>query len=85
MKLQYGKSSTYKHQLDEETLNELTNKTMRSKGQTQFLFNLVDGDYNKLVELEEQLKNTFSNFCPDTKEEVNEVMTKEVKNKWFRV
>ena len=74
MELQYGKSNTYKYELDKERLDWLTDRTNRSKGQTQFLFQLVDCDFEKLKQLEMQLKNCFCFYCPDNKEAVEEVM-----------
>ena len=52
MELKYGDGKTYNHKLDDEQLKSLISKTYRSKTQTQFLFNLVDGDLDKLKELE---------------------------------
>lgn len=66
--------NNYKHKLEKEVLDYLTDKTNRSKLQTLFLFNLVDGDMNKYKRLEEQLKNCLCFFCPDTDEQVEEVM-----------
>jgi hypothetical protein len=75
MNLEYGKKDTYKHELDKERLNQLTNATNRSNAQTQFLFQLCDGDFEKLKLLEYKLKNSCCFVCPDTKEEVDEILT----------
>ena len=74
MELKYGHKETYQYELDNERLNWLTSKTNRSNGQTQFLFQLVDGDFEKLKQLEIQLKNCFFSACPGDKEEVDKVM-----------
>jgi len=63
-----------KYKLDEERLNWLTELTNRSKGQTQFLFNLLEGDFEKLKQLEMKLKNCLCNYCPSDLEEVEKVM-----------
>ena len=63
-----------KYQLDKETLDMFSAKVNRSKNQTQFLFNLVDGDFEKLKQLEVQLKNCFCYYCPGDKEEVENVL-----------
>lgn len=72
--VKYGDSSTYSCKLDDEKLKWLVSKTNRSVNQTQFLFNLVDGDFSKLKRLEEKIKNTFYGGCPSTKDEVDGIM-----------
>jgi hypothetical protein len=75
MELQYGKSSTYTHPLlDNERLNELTKKTKRSNLQTQWLFQLVDGDFEKLQDLENKLEDGMYFYCPGDKEVVEKVL-----------
>lgn len=74
MKTEYGHKETYQYELDKERLNWLTSKTNRSNHQTQFLFQLVDGDFEKLQELELKMKNCFYWDCPSDKEEVDKVM-----------
>ena len=69
-----------KYQLDKETLDMFSAKVNRSKNQTQFLFNLVEGDFEKLKQLEMQLYNCFVCSCPGDKEEVEEVMKMVPKN-----
>jgi hypothetical protein len=85
MELKYGKKETYNHELDKEKLDALTLKTRRSNLQTQFLFNLVKGDVDKLVHLEEQLKNNFLFYCPDNESELNHVLNLTPKTKWFKI
>ena len=81
--LKYGQTKTYKHELDKERLNWLTDRTNRSNGQTQFLFQLVDGDFEKLKQLEMKIKNCFYSACPADKETVDEVMNMQPKSEWF--
>ena len=72
MELKYGYTITYKYELDKERLTRITDITNRSEGQTQFLFQLVDGDFEKLLLLEKQLKRL--SYCPGDKEEVDKIM-----------
>ena len=83
MELQYGRSQTYKYELDKERMNWLTDRTNRSNGQTQFLFQLVDGNFEKLKQLEMQLKNCFVFYCPADKYEVENVMNMQPKSAHF--
>ena len=79
MELKYGHSKTYKYTLDDGKLEWLTDKTNRSKGQTKYLYQLVDGNFEKLKNLEMQLKNCMVGYCPADKEEVEKVMKMEQK------
>ena len=63
-----------KYALSKERLDWLSAKVNRSKHQTDFLFNLVDGDFKKLLQLEMQLYNCYVGYCPGDKEDVEEVM-----------
>lgn len=60
--------------LEEEKMRWLTELTGRHPRQTQFLFELVDYDFEKLKLLESQIKNCFVFSCPGDKEEVERVM-----------
>lgn len=73
-KLKYGEPKTYKHSLSKADMDYMVEKTNRSKFQTLFLFNLVDGDLQSLKNLEMQLRNCLCFYCPETKEEVQKVM-----------
>ena len=81
--VKYGDSSTYPFELDKDRLEWLSNMTNRSKGQTQFLFQMVGGDFEKLKTLEVQIKNCFVSYCPADVEEVKKVMTLVPKSNWF--
>jgi len=61
-------------QLEKHLMDYLTDQTGRHPRQTQFLFELVDYDFEKLRALESQLKNCFVFSCPGDKEEVDRVM-----------
>ncbi len=81
--VKYGQSSTYPFELDKERLEWLSDKVNRSKGQTQFLFQMVGGDFEKLKALEVQMKNCFVSYCPADVEEVEKVMALVPKSNWF--
>jgi len=66
-----------------EKLEELSRLVNRSKGQELFLFNLLSGDFEKLKRLEVQIKNCFVMYCPDSLEEVEEIMSMVPKSSWF--
>ena len=83
MELRYGKVESYKHNLNKEQLNWLTEQTNRSNAQTLFLFQLVDGDFEKLKQLEIKIKNHHYCPCPNTKKEVEEILKWESKSNWF--
>lgn len=85
MKLKYGNTKTYLYDLDKDLLDELTKRTNRSKSQTQFLFQLVDGDFEKLKELEVKMKNCFFTGCPADKNAVEEVMKMTEKTDYFKL
>lgn len=69
--------------LTDEQVKYLTEQTNRSKGQTNFLYDLVDGDFEKLKELETNIKNCFVSYCPGDKEEVEKVLKMKPKSRWF--
>jgi hypothetical protein len=60
-----------------------TNKTNRSLGQTKILLKLVDDDWEKLKQLEIQIKNCFYSACPVDNDEIDKLMNMTPKNKWF--
>jgi len=60
-------------QLDNDLMEKLTKQTGRHPRQTQFLFELCDFDFEKLVQLERKVKNNFLP-CPGDKDAVNEVL-----------
>jgi len=54
-------------------VDKFTDDTNRSRGQTVFLLELLEGDMDKLLELELKLKNNFVMYCPSDRESVDEV------------
>lgn len=74
MKPVYGRSETYRWKLSDEDVNFLTDLTGRGTAQTQFLFQLVGGNFEKLKRLETQMKNCFIAGCPDTVEDVERIL-----------
>lgn len=64
-------------------LENLSNVTNRSYGQTLFLFELLDKDLKKLVLLEQKLKkNNFLSYCPNDKEECEKVLSMGDGSEW---
>lgn len=72
-----------KYELDKERLDCITSQVNRSKNQEQFLFNLVNGDFEKLKQLEMQIYNCFVFYCPSDTEEVDRIMDLVPKNKYL--
>ena len=81
--LKYGKPSTYPYEMDKDKLDFVSNKFNRSKSQVQFLYQLVDGDFEKLLQLEVQMKNLFVSYCPGDKEEVEKLFQIKPTSNWF--
>jgi len=61
-----------KYKLTDEQLNEVMLINYRKHSQIKMLFQLVDGNYKKLLQLEQKLKSLF--YCPSTKIEVNKIL-----------
>ena len=68
--------------MDSDLLDRFTDVTNRSKGQTLFLYDLCDGDFEKLVRLEEKIRNNFLGYCPSNKEEVEKILAMVDKSDW---
>lgn len=66
-------------------VDDFTDRTNRSVWQTEFLYKLVDKDLEKLVELEEKLKNNHCSFCPGDKEKVEEVLNMGYGSYWWKM
>ena len=71
--------------MNNDLLDNFTNVTNRSKGQTNFLYDLCDGDFQKLVRLEEKIRNNFLSYCPDDKEEVEKILAMDDESDWFNL
>jgi hypothetical protein len=55
----------------DKLLDELSDLTNRSYSQTEFLLKLLDGDFKKLVRLEQKIKNNHLSYCPDDTNSIN--------------
>jgi len=62
------------HKLDDKRLKYLTDRTNRGNGQTQFLYDLLNGDFENLKALENKIRNCFLFYCPGNKEEIMKIM-----------
>ena len=70
----------------DEKLEKFTDVTNRSVRQTNFLLGLLEGNFERLVELEEKLKNNFIFYCPGDLETVEEIMnTSNGNGNWFNL
>lgn len=85
MGLKYGFVNTYAHKMDGFILKWIVEKTNRSANQTQFLYQLVGGDFQKLKTLEERIKNINYIGCPSTSEEVVSILNTKSENEWFKL
>jgi len=57
----------------------------RSIQQTNFLFELLDNDFQRLIDLELKIKNSFIHYCPSNIDEVNQIMKLENKTDYFKI
>ena len=85
MDLEYGRCETYKYELTVEQLDYVCKQFNRSKTQSQFLFQLVDGDFDKLLSLELKIKNCFISYCPGDVDAVDVIMNMETESNWFKL
>lgn len=69
------KSLSYICIMKEINIDILTSITNRTLGQTKFLLELLNDDYEKLLLLERKLKNNFLSFCPGTKKEIEKILS----------
>lgn len=83
MELKYGDTTTYKYSLNSEQMEFITKFSNRSRNQTNFLFQLVDGDFEKLKMLECKMKNCFYNACPGDKKTVDMIFNLESRTNFF--
>jgi hypothetical protein len=70
----YGNPETYKYKMSDDILIGFSSIFNRKTHQTMFLFQLVDGNIEKLWLLEMAIKNRFYFRCPENKEEVEKLM-----------
>lgn len=71
------------YKLDDEKLNWITSEVNRSKQQTQMLYNLLRGNFEKLIQLEVKIKNCFINYCPSDLEEIEKIFSLESKSNHY--
>lgn len=74
MNCKYSDNNTYKYKLKKEYLDALSIVINRSNSQTLFMYQLVDGDMTKFLELIYKIKKHFICYCPGDVEEVNKIL-----------
>lgn len=62
--------------MTKDMLEEHANKYNRSKGQSDFLYDLLKGDMDSLHDLEDALKYHFLSYCPGDSEECDYVLAR---------
>jgi len=67
------------------SLNAFTKRTNRSNGQTIELFRLCDNDFEKLKQLEMQIRNCFIFYSPADKEEIEKIMNMKPISDYFKL
>lgn len=68
---------------NKELFEAFTSATNRSKGQTHFLFDLLDQDFDKLVELEKRIRTNMIGYCPGDVEECDRVLSLDIVDKYL--
>ena len=63
-----------KNELKDDQLKYLTSTYNRSKNQLQFLYDLLDGNFDKLLLLHEKIKEKHINYCPGDIDEINNIL-----------
>ena len=66
-------------------LDELVEKTNRSKGQTKFLYDMLGGNMDKLRKLEMNIKNCFISYCPGDLKTADKIIDMKPKSQWFKL
>lgn len=80
-KIKYG--STLKYSLDAETITYLVYHTNNSHYQLNWMYNLVNGNIDKLKLLIYKIKNNFIYYVPSDVKEVNHILSLNSKE-WFK-
>ena len=65
-------------------IDRLTKVTNRSNNQTKFLLDLLDGNFLKLIELEEKIKNN-NTIIPGNKQEVDNILSMDYGEYWWKI
>jgi len=71
--------------LTRDQLDWLTQLTNRSSEQTQFLFELCEGNFLRLCSLEEKIKSNHSTQCPKNKAQIESILGSKTKDNWFNL
>jgi len=64
---------------NKELLDKFTDLTNRKAHQELFLFDLLDGDFELLVKLEEKLHKNYLSYCPGDLKECEKVLAMDCK------
>lgn len=75
LSLNYRNTKTYKYKMPKYEMDAATAYSMRSEGQTLFLYQLVDGDFDILMFLEMAIKKQNISYCPDSHVEVSFILS----------
>jgi hypothetical protein len=84
MELKYGRTETYKYEINTVLLKSISDKVNIHQSQVLYLYQLVDGDIDKLKLLILQMKRNFINYCPGDKNEVYNILNLNNNNKFKR-
>ena len=67
----------------EQWLEWISTVFNRSIGQTEYLYSMMGRDIKLLIELEMQIKNNHIKYCPNTGDQIWEIMNMKPKKMWF--
>lgn len=70
-------------EIHKKFIDNITDTTNRSNNQTFMLLELLEFDYEKLILLEEKIKNNFINYCPSNKEEIEKIFLLKNKSEFY--
>ena len=70
---------------EKRLIDKISTVFNRSIQQTNFLFELLGNDFEKLINLELKIKNNFIHYCPGDLEEVDIIMNQETSSEWFKI
>jgi len=71
--------------MNKRLIDKISTIFNRSVQQTNFLFELMDNDFQKLIDLELKIKNNFIHYCPSNLNEVDSIMKIDNKSDWFKI
>ena len=70
---------------EKRLISKISTVFNRSIQQTNFLFELLGNNYQRLIDLELKIKNNFINYCPGDLEDVEVIMNQETRTDWFNI